>query len=326
VNRYARLLLPGLGLALLLVLLSRLDIGALRESLRHVGWLGFVLVVAGGLFLTAVLASGLYPLLPEKASPGLVLAVRQVRDSAGDILPFTQIGGIALGMRVMALGGIAAPRAMAAGVVDVTTELMGQSLFVLTGLELAAPAIQADARLAPYLAWLRLLALLFAGGIAVFAWLQLAGSRLAENVLGAQSLGGRTALFRGAIHDLYRQRGRVALSFWLHVVGWCASGLWLWLVFRVLGSPIAVSSALAIQSLLEALRSATVFVPAAIGVQEAGYAALAPLFGLSAETGVAVSVLRRARDIAVGIPVLLAWQLIEARRLRQRMAREQLPN
>jgi hypothetical protein len=35
-----------------------------------------------------------------------------------------------------------------------------------------------------------------------------------------------------------------------------------------------------------------------------------------------VSVLRRARDIAVGIPVLLAWQLIEARR----MARERQPN
>jgi len=63
-------------------------------------------------------------------------------------------------------------------------------------------------------------------------------------------------------------------------------------------------------------------VPAALGVQEAGYAALVPLFGLPPETGVAVSVLRRARDIAVGIPVLLAWQLIEARR----MARGRPPN
>ena len=155
-----------------------------------------------------------------------------------------------------------------------------------------------------------------------FAYLQLAGTRLAESVLGAQSLGGRTAQFRNAIHGLYRQRGRVALSFWLHLVGWCASGVWLWLVVRVLGAPIALSSALAIQSLLEALRSATVFVPAALGVQEAGYAALVPLFGLSPETGIAVSVLRRARDIAVGIPALLAWQLVEARRMRQRMARD----
>jgi uncharacterized membrane protein YbhN (UPF0104 family) len=87
-------------------------------------------------------------------------------------------------------------------------------------------------------------------------------------------------------------------------------------VLQVLGTPLSLSSAIAIQSLLEALRSATVFVPAAIGIQEAGYAALVPLFGLSAETGVAVSVLRRARDIAVGIPVLLGWQLIEARRAR----------
>jgi putative membrane protein len=325
-KKLARLLLLGLGFGLLLVLLSRLDVGAVLASLRHVGWLGFGLVVLAGLALTACLASGLYPLLGDKGSVGLALAVRQLRDSAGDILPFTQIGGIALGMRVMALGGIAAPRAMAVGVVDVTTELMAQSMFVLIGLELAAPAIQADPHLGPYLGWLRVAALLFAIGIAVFAYLQLSGSRLAERTLGTQSFGGRTALFREAIHHLYRQRGRVALSFWLHLIGWCASGLWLWLVFRVLGVSIAPTSAIAIQSLLEALRSAAVFVPAALGVQEAGYAALVPLFGLSPETGVAVSVLRRARDIAVGIPALLAWQLVEARRVRERMARERQPN
>src|ERR1051326_3124594 len=130
-GKLARLLLLGLGFALLLILLSRLDLSAVLASLKHVGWLGFVLVVAAGLILTACLASGLYPLLGDRASAGLVLAVRQLRDSAGDILPFTQIGGIALGMRVMALGGIAAPRAVAAGMVDVTTELMAQSLFIL---------------------------------------------------------------------------------------------------------------------------------------------------------------------------------------------------
>jgi len=312
----SRLVLLGLGFVLLLVLLLRLDPAAVTASLRHVGWLGFAAVVGSGLILTACLASGLYPLLGDKASAGLVLAVRQVRDSAGDILPFTQIGGIALGMRVMALGGIAAPRAVAAGMVDVTTELMAQSLFILAGIMLAAPAIQSDPRLAPYLGWLTAAALLFAAGIIVFAFLQLAGSRVAEKLLGTRSFGGHTASFRDAIHSLYRQRTRVMLSVGLHLVGWCASGLWLWVVLRVLGTPLSLSSAIAIQSLLEALRSVTVFVPAAVGIQEAGYAALVPLFGLSAETGVAVSVLRRARDIAVGIPVLLGWQLIEARRAR----------
>jgi len=321
-KRLGQALLLGLGFALLLVLLLRLDLAAVLASLGRVGLAGFAVVVAGGLILTACLASGLYPLLGGRASIRLILAVRQVRDSAGDILPFTQIGGIALGMRVMALGGIGAPRAMAAGMVDVTTELMAQSLFVLIGIGLAAPAVQKDPLLGPYLGWLTAGAILFAGGIVVFAFLQLAGSRMAERLLGTASFGGA---FRDAIHHLYRQRARVALSVGLHVLGWCASGLWLWLVFQVLGVRVAPASAIVIQSLLEALRSITVFIPAALGVQEAGYAALVPLFGLSPETGIAVSVLRRARDIAVGIPVLLAWQLVEARRIR-RMAQQPPPN
>jgi len=325
IKRLGQFLLLGLGFTLLVILLLRLDMAAVVASPSRVGWLGFALVVVGGLILTACLGSGLYPLLGDRASPRLILAVRQVRDSAGDILPFTQIGGIALGMRVMALGGITAPRAMAAGMVDVTTELMAQSLFILTGIALAAPAIQPDPHLGPYLGWLIAGTILFAGGIVVFAFLQLAGSQMAEKFLGAESMGGGTASFREAIHFLYGRRRRVALSVGLHFLGWCASGLWLWLVFRVLGVPLAPTSAIAIQSLLEALRSATVFVPAAIGIQEAGYAALVPLFGLSPETGVAVSVLRRARDIAVGVPVLLAWQLVEARRIRY-MAQERQPN
>jgi uncharacterized membrane protein YbhN (UPF0104 family) len=83
---------------------------------------------------------------------------------------------------------------------------------------------------------------------------------------------------------------------------------------RFIDAHIDVFSAVAIESLLAALRSAMVFVPSAIGVQEAGYAALAPVFGLGPEIGLAVSLLRRARDVAVGVPVLLIWQAIEGRR------------
>ena len=89
------------------------------------------------------------------------------------------------------------------------------------------------------------------------------------------------------------------------------------MVFRALGIALSPISAIAIQSLLEGLRSAMVFIPAAIGIQEAGYAALVPLFGLAPETGLAISILRRARDIAIGVPVLLIWQLVEARRVHR---------
>jgi uncharacterized membrane protein YbhN (UPF0104 family) len=201
--------------------------------------------------------------------------------------------------------------------VDVTAELLAQSLFILLGLGLAAPAMQADPHWAPYLSWLVGGTALFALAILGFALAQLAGSHLAEKAMRPAAFGASAAAFRDALHRLYRHRGRVALSVVLHLFGWCASGLWLWVVFRVLGHPVSPASAIAIQALLEGLRSATVFIPAAIGVQEAGYAALAPLFGLPTEAGLAASLLRRARDICVGVPVLLLWQLVEARRVRK---------
>jgi glycosyltransferase 2 family protein len=49
-------------------------------------------------------------------------------------------------------------------------------------------------------------------------------------------------------------------------------------------------------------------------VQEAAYAVLSPLFGIGADIGLAVSLLKRARDIAVGVPILLIWQAVEGRR------------
>jgi hypothetical protein len=39
-----------------------------------------------------------------------------------------------------------------------------------------------------------------------------------------------------------------------------------------------------------------------------------PLFGLPAEMGLAVSLLKRGREIAIGVPALLMWQGLEGRR------------
>jgi len=304
-----------LGACLLAWLLLRLDVSTVLIAFSHAGWLGFGLVLLGGLLLTLCLSSGLYPLIFEQIPLIWIPLARQVRDSAGDILPFTQVGGIAAGMRVLMLAGLAPARAIAVGMVDVTTELLAQSLFILLGLVLAAPAMRADPHWAAWLGWLVGGTALFALGILGFAVAQLAGSHLAEKAMRPVSFGTSAAAFREAVHQLYRQRARVALSVALHLFGWCASGLWLWLVFRVLGHAVSPASAIAIQALLEGLRSATVFIPAAIGVQEAGYAALAPLFGLGPEVGLAASLLRRARDVVIGVPVLLLWQFVEARRI-----------
>jgi hypothetical protein len=43
---------------------------------------------------------------------------------------------------------------------------------------------------------------------------------------------------------------------------------------------------------------------------------LGAIFGVPPELSLGVSLIRRARDIAVGVPILLLWQFLEVRRLR----------
>lgn len=50
-------------------------------------------------------------------------------------------------------------------------------------------------------------------------------------------------------------------------------------------------------------------------MQEAGYALAAPLFGLPPETALALSLAKRARELAMGLVTLLGWQLGEVRGL-----------
>ena len=51
------------------------------------------------------------------------------------------------------------------------------------------------------------------------------------------------------------------------------------------------------------------FVPGALGVQEAGSALIGVSFGLGPETGLALSLVKRVRELLLGIPGLLVWQL-----------------
>jgi hypothetical protein len=62
------------------------------------------------------------------------------------------------------------------------------------------------------------------------------------------------------------------------------------------------------------VKSAAFPVPGALGVQESGYLVIGNLLGIQGETAFALSLIARFRDLAVGIPGLIAWQLIEGRR------------
>jgi hypothetical protein len=61
-------------------------------------------------------------------------------------------------------------------------------------------------------------------------------------------------------------------------------------------------------------------VPAALGIQEGAYVVLGGLFGISPEVALALSLLKRARSLLLGVPPLLLWQVAEGRLLWRRAA------
>jgi glycosyltransferase 2 family protein len=307
----------ALGIGVLALVLSHFDLALVRQALSRAGFGGLALVIVAGLVAEVVLAVGIIPLLPRPVPLGVVFASRQLRDSSSDVLPITQLGGVAFGARALVLAGLGALEASASVIADLTTETFAQGLYVLAGVVASLSLLHHNALLSPWTGAMLGGALFLSIASLLFAVLQLNGSRWAEKIGGKlfSSTTGHAQNFSAAVHAIYRQRGRVALSILLQFAGWIASGLWLWVVLAVMDLRPSLWSAIAIQALVEGLRSATVFIPAAIGIQEAGYAAVAPVFGLPPEIGLAVSLLRRARDILVAVPVLLLWQFIETRRV-----------
>jgi putative membrane protein len=310
-------LVAALGLCLAAYLVLHIGFTAVLSAAGAVGWGGFGLLCLYALALFPLLGASWALLLPG-ARGGIWVFVwaRMVREAAADVLPFSQVGGIVLGARTAIRHGIAGPEAFASTIVDVTSEALAQIAFVALGfaiLSAGTPPSSSSAALSKAFAVGLVLAVL-AGVVLVF--LQRYGHRVTGRL--AARLVPRAAASAEAVADtldvIYRSRPRIALSSAMHLLGWLASGAGTWIAFRLIGVRVGLPSVIAIESLVGAAKSAAALVPNALGVQEASYAALAPLFGIGPEFGLAVSLLRRARDIAIGAPVLLISQAEAGRR------------
>jgi uncharacterized membrane protein YbhN (UPF0104 family) len=59
-------------------------------------------------------------------------------------------------------------------------------------------------------------------------------------------------------------------------------------------------------------------VPGALGALEGSYLLFGALFGLPADTALAISLSKRVRELALGLPGLLLWHWIEGHYLLRR--------
>jgi len=321
--KWRLIICAAMGAALALYLVICVGWRAVFSAAIGIGWGGFTIFCLCSLGIFVLLGAAWHVLVPSSAGGAWVFVrARMVRDSVAEVLPLSQLGGIALGVRAAILQGVASPLACASMIVDVTTEMVAQIAYAALGVAILKVLVAQSPAVASLttacLAGL-LLATIAAG---LFLAVQRHGQRLTGKVsaLLLHHAGQHfTTGVSAALDAIYRSPVRVALSVALHLAAWLLSAVAVWLGFRLMGAHVAVVSVLAIESLVYAIRSAAVLIPNALGVQEAAYAFLAPLFGVAPELALAVSVLKRARDIVIGVPVLLLWQAAEG---RQALARD----
>ncbi|MDP9084917.1 MAG: lysylphosphatidylglycerol synthase domain-containing protein [Pseudomonadota bacterium] len=315
-------LILGLGFSLALYLGWTIGFGSIISVALAVGWSGFAVLCwyAVGLFFVLGAACGV--LLPSPTFKGILIFVwaRMVRDSATELLPFSSVGGLVFGARAAIAHGIPSSLVFASTIVDVTTELLAQVGYIALGIGIFAARIahtSITASLTKVLVIEFILASIAAGAI-------IAAQRYRQKIAVAiterffPSAGLTAAGVTAALDAIYQSRARVAVSLALHFFGWIASAVGVWIAFRLMGLRVELDAVIGIESLVCAARSAAFFVPNALGVQEGAYALLAPLLAVGSEVGFGVSLLKRARDIAIGVPILLIWQVAESRRALRR--------
>jgi hypothetical protein len=74
-----------------------------------------------------------------------------------------------------------------------------------------------------------------------------------------------------------------------------------------------------IESMLYAVRTVAFAIPNAVGIQEGAYVLIGASFGLTPEMALAISLVKRARDLVIGLPALGVWQAVEGGLLWRRV-------
>jgi glycosyltransferase 2 family protein len=292
------------------------------RALFAVRWTGFLAIIAYHLAGIFMLGLCWHVLTPNSAPLLAFVWGRLIRDSGSEVLPLSQLGGFIMGARAATLLGLSGAAAIASTIVDVTLEMLGQLGYTTLGLGILAwqkpdnylIGWTADGLVVALVAMLGFIAVQRRG----LGMVERAVLRIAQQWVKGSTVQSRSV--QHEIHDIYRRHGALCMSGLLHFAAWIANSVEAWFALRLMGADLGIASVIAIESLLYAIRSVAFAVPNAVGVQEGAYIMLGAAFGLTPETALALSLLKRARDLVIGVPALLMWQVLESRRLLARSA------
>jgi putative membrane protein len=266
-------------------------------------------------------------LLPPPSRPHVttIFWIRWIRESINSLLPVASIGGDIAGVRLAHLRGVPGVQAAASMVVDTTVGAGTQLIFVMSGAALLL--MRSTEHSAVVVASAVLIGTgVFFVAIAAFIICQHRGlfgvsAKFTRRLLPQQWLSA-VAAGASAIDDAvvasYRAGPVILRASVLRLIAWAVEAGEIWLVMQALGQPLGVVDALILESLSSGVRAAAFMLPWGLGALEGGFVMLGALFALPADTALAISLSKRVRELALGLPGLIVWHWIEGHQLLRR--------
>ena len=307
------------GAALLALLVWRQGAGEVFSALALAGW-GVALLALYRAVPLGLDTLGWAVLFParDRPRPGVLLWARWMAECLNTLLPVAQIGGHFLRADLVRRRGAGGTDAGATVTVDFTVGLGGQILFTLTGLVLLIlhyspgdPGLGLGVGLGAGAAlicgfYLAQRKGLYSLGVRTFR-LHRIGRRSLDLLAGAERLDAR-------VSKLYGDRSRVLACGAWRTAAWFARAGETWLFLYFCGLTPTPGEVLIVESLSAAFRSAGFLVPGAVGIQDGGVMLAGTLVGLGPESGLALALAKRARELMVGVPGLVSLLASEGMR------------
>ena len=302
-----------LGVALFAWLLLRADAMPALDMVARLGW-GLLLVLAFHLlplYLDVIAWRYVFP--KPRPSTRRLLLIRWLGEGANSLLPIPHLGEALRAKLAQSLArdGIASSTAV---VVDVTVGLLTLVPFAMLGLVLLALRHEATSEM------LFILVPLVACGAALLLMqrLGLLGRLfvLVRRLSRTQHLSERWSFvprFDLALQSAYTPRPTLLRAVFWRLAGWLVGAGEIWLILVLLGRPAGIGDALILESLSQAARTVAFAIPGGLGVQDGAMILLASQLGLGAEVGLGLSLVKRCRELALGLPALAVGGLILSR-------------
>jgi putative membrane protein len=261
-----------------------------------------------------------HALLPGNARLpfGRMLRLRWIGESINQLLPVAQIGGDFARARLLAHRGVSGADATAAMVADLSVGAGTQVVFTLMGVAvfaMIAPTTMFGIGRWHSMAFAVGISLATAGGLVAIA--RLGAVRLLEALPFhghgrlARRLAAGAANVDRALSAVMVRRGALAGAAVWHLGGWIAQVGETWIILRLIGADVSWGEALVIESLAATARGIAFAVPAGLGVQEGALVVLCGSFGIDLASALALGIIKRGRELLVGVPAIVAWAIAE---------------